>query len=229
MILKKNVERLIVLSGLIGIIAAVITIISDIILLGRPDTAFSFFKLGTESMAELAHWRITIGTFLGVFSLPFQIAGIVPLYFGLKPAGSKLAAAFFGSAAYAMIMGVAFHTSYAYIGSGWRALYDVGIDNKTGLNLMDKFASYWMIIIVSVFITLLFASVCCVMLILSGKTLYPKWMALLNPICVFIVMFPLLAFIPAPLGGYISPAYLNLSSLILFIFSLKLIKHYPTL
>lgn len=221
-------EKMILVSGLVGIAAAILTIISDIILLGRPNTAISFFRLGTECMAGLPHWRITIGTFLGVFALPLQIAGIVPLYFGLLPAGKKLAVVFLGSASYAMIMGVAFHTSYAYIGSGWKMLHETEIDNLNVQNLMLKFGSYWMTIIVSVFAMLLIASVCCVILLLSGKTLFPKWMALINPICVFAAMFPLIAFIPAPIGGYISPTYLNLSSLILFIFSLKFIRKKPT-
>ena len=103
-------------------------------------------------------------------------------------------------------------------------IHDAGIDNLKVQNLMSKFGAYWLIIIVSVFAMLFIASVCCVILLLSGKTLYPKWMALVNPICVFSAMFPLMAFIPAPLGGYISPAYLNLSSLILFVFSLKLLR-----
>ena len=75
---------------------------SDVILLGRPVSGYAFLKLGTESMAELAQWRIIVGTFTGVFALPFQIAGILPLYFGLKPAGTRMAAAATIIAVYAL-------------------------------------------------------------------------------------------------------------------------------
>lgn len=222
---KKPVnEKMILIAGLIGITAAILTIISDIILLGRPDAAFSFFVLGTESMADLAPWRITVGTFLGVFALPFQIAGIIPLYFGLKPAGNKMAGVVLGGAVYALFMGVAFHVSYAFMGSAWKMYHETGLGNTVISEMMARFETFWMIIIVSVFIVLLLVSVCCVLLVLTGKSLYPKWLALLNPLCVFVFMYPLVAFLPAPLGGYVSPTYLNLSSLILFILSLALAK-----
>lgn len=211
-------------AGIIGITAVIITIISDMILLGRPAAAFSFFDLMTESMAELAPWRITTGTFLGVFALPFQIAGIVPLYFGLKQAGNRLALVVLGSAAYGLIMGVAFHVSYAYMGSAWQLFYKADAGKDQIQKMLSQFEVYWMIIIVTVFAVLLIASVCYFILIMSGKSAYPKWMAFLNPICIFALVFVLVLPIPAPVGGYIAPVYLNFSTFVLFVLSIKLGK-----
>jgi hypothetical protein len=69
--------------GFIGILGILITIISDFFLIGKPNSAYEFLWLGTESMAEIAPWRITFGTILGVLALPFQALGIVPVYYGL--------------------------------------------------------------------------------------------------------------------------------------------------
>ena len=217
---RVSKENLILISGMIGIIAALLTAISDMILLGRPVSAYTFFEFGTESMAELAQWRIIAGTFIGVFALPFQIMGTVPLYYGLKSAGSVMAGVVFGTAAYALVMGVAFHVSYAYIGSGWSVNHDMGVGNSTVSEMMTRFDLYWKIIIIAVAAGLLVSSVCYVFLVLTGKTLYPKWMAVLNPVCIFLVLFPLIILIPAPVGGYIAPAYMNLAALMFFVLAL---------
>lgn len=221
---RLSKENLIIISGLIGIIAALLTAFSDVILLGRPVSAYAFFKLGTESMAELAQWRIIAGTFIGVFALPFQIMGAIPLYFGLKTAGRTMACVVFGTAAYAFIMGVAFHVAYAFIGSGWSMKHDISTSNEIVSKMMTRFDLYWRIIIVAIAAGLFVSSVCYVFLILTGKTVYPKWMAILNPVCIFLALFPLVILIPAPIGGYIAPAYMNLCALAFFI--LVLFKYF---
>lgn len=221
--MKKGFSKadLILISGLVGIIAALLTIASDMILLGRPVSAYAFLKLGTQSMAKLEPWRITTGTFLGVFSLPFQIAGVIPLYYGLKPAGKRAAGITLVAAVYGLVMGVAFHISYAFIGSGWNTYYNTGTDNAAVSVMMTRFDCYWRIIIGAMIAGLLLVSMYCVVLILSAKSLYPKWMAVLNPLCINLLLYPLVVFIPAPLGGYIGPAYFNISSLVFFILALK--------
>jgi len=60
-------------------------------------------------------------------------------------------------------------------------------------------------------------------LIKKGKTLYPKWMALFNPIFILIILFPALFILPYPIGGYIAPAYFNISTFIFFCISTKVL------
>ena len=103
--------------GLIGIVSVLVTIISDFILIGKPNSAYGFLLLGTESMWDIPMWRIAVGTFVGVFVLPFQVLGLVSIYYGLKPAGKMIQRSIVGISAHALIMGVAFHMAYALIGS----------------------------------------------------------------------------------------------------------------
>ena len=210
------------LLGLVGIIGVLLTIASDLVLLGRPDTGYSFFKLGTSSMTGIESWRITAGTFVGVFLLPFQIAGLISLYHGLRPSGRFLPMTVVLMDAHALIMGVAFHVSYAFIASGWK-MFAAGMGNKDAFGLISDFDFYWKLIIVIMFSELAASSVIFILLVLKGKTLYPKWMAILNPLCVTAFMLLAIPMIPSPVGGFVGPAVLNLSTLIFFVLSTALI------
>lgn len=211
--------NMVLIGGIAGIIGVLLTVVSDLILLGKPVSAYTFLKLGTESMAGLAQWRITTGTFLGVVVLPLQIAGLITVYYGLKPAGRFISLAVVIVTAHALIMGVAFHVSYAFIGSGWKLYYEIGSGNIIASEMIKKFDYYWKIIVFIILTELLFSSICYTFVILRRKTLYPKWMSLLNPLCVFLFMYPLIFALPAPVGGFIAPAYLNLSTMVFMTFS----------
>lgn len=199
------------LTGLIGILGAVLTFASDMILLGRPVSASEFLQWNTETMAFIEDWKITIGTFAGILFLPLQIIGLIPLYQGLKPAGRRMPHVVALFSAHALIMGVAFHTSYAFIADGWKLKHAVEAGNSMVSGLVEKFSFYWTILLVTMFVELMISSAVFVALILKGKTLYPKWMAVFNPICVFLILYPLILLLPVPVGGYIAPGYLNLS------------------
>jgi len=221
---KTRKVDIVKLLGFVGILAVSITIISDFILIGKPGSGDLFFKLGTESMAEIAQWRITVGAFLGVVALPFQVMGLLPIYYGLKPAGRVIPLIVVITNAHALLMGVAFHIAYAFIGSSWRLYYKSEPGNKITSEMVNRFDSYWKILIIIIFIEILFSSILYVMLILKGNTRYPKWMALLNQLCIAIVILPFIYILPAPIGGYIAPACLNISTMVFFIMHLKIWK-----
>lgn len=221
---KKLGEANIVLAlSLVGIFGAIITIISDLILLGKPSNGYLFFQLGTETMADLAPWRITWGTFLGVVALPFQTFGLVPLYVGLKPSGRVLPIIVVVMNAHALLMGVAFHMQYAFIGSGWRLHYNADPGNTITSEMVSKFDSYWKILIIIMLIEILLSSSIYVWILLKRNTLFPKWMAALNPLCIVFFILPIIIIIPAPAGGYIAPAILNLSTIVFIILSMTIV------
>lgn len=219
--MSKNSKEatMVLIFGLVGIIGALLTIVSDFILLGAPNSAYTYFKLGTESMSLLSQWRITIGTFLGVLSLPLQIAGLITVYFGLKPGGKIISFVIVLTMVHASIMSVAFHMSYAFIGSGWKLSYDMNTKNMVAFDMMNKFIYYWKLLLIIIAIELTLSSIFYVFLILKRNTLYPKWMAIFNPFCVIFYMHFIILQIPYPVGGFIAPAFLNLSALTFFILS----------
>jgi hypothetical protein len=211
--------KLVLVLSLLGIASVFITIISDFILIGKPNSAYDFLMLGTKSMWDISALRLTIGAFVGVVILPFQLLGLVPVYYALEPAGKILPIMTIIVNAHTLLMGVAFHISYAFIGSGWTHYYQENANLNTSL-LVNQFDLYWMILAVIMFVELLFCSIVYVIVVVKGKTLFPKWMAIFNPMGIIIMTFPLIFAIPYPVGGYVGPAYLNISTMIFFIITL---------
>lgn len=216
---KSKVATIILIMGLIGILGVLLTLVSDFILIGRPVSSFSFFKLGTESMAGFPQWRITIGTFLGILVIPMQLAGLGTMYHSLKLAGKIKALIVVLINAHTLILAVAFHVSYAFIASGWKLYFELGKGDIIALKMLKRFDYYWKIIIVIMAIELAFSSIVFAVIILRGNTLYPKWMALFNPIFVLFYTYLIILFMPHPVGGFVAPAFLNLATLIFFILS----------
>lgn len=216
--------KIVLRMGVIGIIAVILTTISDFILIGRPNSAIDFLKLGTESMAGLSQWRITAGTFLGVITIPFQIAGLATVYYGLKPAGKFKALTVVISTAHALMLAVGFHIAYAYIASGWKLYYETGASDLIVAEMMKMFDNYWLITLIIIGVEAAFSSLFYIITIIRYKTLYPKWMAFFNPLCILICVFVVTLILPYPIGGFIAPAFLNLSTLTFFTIQLSMIK-----
>lgn len=210
--------------GLIGIAAVIITIISDFILIGRPNSAIDFLKLGTESMAGLSQWRITVGTFLGVIAIPFQISGLATVYYALKPSGKFRTLAVVISTAHALMLAVGFHIAYAYIASGWRLYYETGTSYLIVRDMMNMFDNYWLITLIIIGVEAAFSSLLYVIIIIKYETVYPKWMAFLNPVCILICVFVVMLVLPYPIGGFVAPAFLNISTLTFFTCQLFVLK-----
>ena len=235
--MKANYVKIL---GTIGILAVFFTINSDVILLGRPDSAYSFFAKPTECMAEIAPWRITAGVFIGVFMLPFQLAGLAPLYYGLKPLGRRTQLLAVIPSGHALTMGIAFHMSYAFMASGWKLYHAAVPGNQTAAALgndllkeapwndsaalmMKSFDFYWKLLIVIMLAELIFCSCFFAITVLRGKTLFPKWMAAFNPLLIIGAMFVIIFLIPSPVGGFIAPTILNTSNFVFFILSTVII------
>jgi hypothetical protein len=220
---NRNNTKIVLISGMVGIFGVVFTMISDLILLGRPESGYSFFLLPTECMAWIPGWRIALGTFLGVFMLPFQIAGLVPLYIGLKPSGKAIPAIAGLVGSHGLIMGVAFHTTYAFLAGGWKLLHSAGTEASGPSALMSDFQFYWKLIIVIMVSELILLSAIYIVTVLKGHSLFPKWMAAFNPAVIMAAVILVLLVLPAPIGGYAAPTMLNLSTLTFFILSVCVI------
>lgn len=209
-------SKLILKLGLIGIASVLITIISDFILIGKPSSTYDFLIAGTESMWDISTARITVGAFVGVVVLPFQLFGLVPVYYSLKSSGKALSAITIIAYVHALLMGVAFHISYAYIGSGWKLNHRPDATQIT-TELMKQYHRYWTILMVIITAEILLCSVIYSVVVAKGKTLYPRWMAIFSPASVAAFTLPLVVLLPYPIGGYIAPAYLNITTMIFYI------------
>lgn len=217
----KNICRL---SLKISILAVILTIVSDFILLGRPDSSYSFFKLGTESMALIPAWRITIGTFLGIIVIPLQGSGLVAVYYSLRNGGKIKALIAVLTIFHASSMAVAFHMSYAYIASGWQLYYQAGKSNFLIKQLLDRFNYFWTLLLIIIAAEITLGSALYLWMVIKRNTLYPKWMAVFNPAFTLVYTYFIILLMPYPIGGYLAPAFLNISTLVFMTISLFVIK-----
>ncbi len=204
---KKNT---IVAAGLVGLLAATLVGIGEFLLhfddLARYGEGFEFFKGVSVEQA-------TTGHFIGVLGAPLYIVGCWHLYQMLRPANRAAALIAYLAMAYGFIVGV------VWIGSRATAsliVNTVGADPAgTELALYD--VRYETLLTVIRIAALVF-SVIFIWLILTGKTRYPRWCALLNPIVLILLSF--LVYVIAPsVGKYMMPIALNIAFFILFLFS----------
>lgn len=209
-------SKFILKLGLVGIASVLITIISDFILIGKPSAAYDFLFNGTESMWDISTLRITVGAYVGIVALPFQLLGLIPVYYMLKSSGKALSIITIIPYAHALLMGVAFHISYAFIGSGWKLHHRPDATQIT-TELMQQYDLYWTILMVIMTAEILLCSVIFTVVVAKGKTLYPRWMAIFSPVSVVAITLPIVFLIPYPIGGYIAPACLNISTLVFFV------------
>jgi len=217
---KSNLSKQLLFYAVVGIIAVVLTIVSDVIMLGKTTNGYSYIKLSTETMVDISQGRVTFGTFLGVFILPFQLIGLIPIYYGLKPAGRSKAILMMLPIVHAAVIAVAFHVSYAFMASGWKLAYKLDPGNIMVKDMFSKFNLYWTITLVIMAIDVTFSSIVYIKLILTKKTLFSTWMAFFSPFIIILFMFLIIILIPAPIGGFIAPTFLNLSTLIFFTLSI---------
>ena len=201
----------VVAAGFVGLLAAILVGIGEFLLhfdeLARYGEGFEFFKGVPVEQA-------TIGHFVGVLGAPLYVVGCWHLYNMLRPANRTAASIAFWTMAYGFIIGV------VWIGSRATAsliVNTIGADPAgTELALYDlRYETLLSVIRVAALVF----SVIFIWLTLSGKTHYPKWCAVLNPIVLILMSFLVYAIAP-DIGKYMMPIALNIAFFILFLFSI---------
>jgi len=201
----------IVITGYIGLLAAVLVGTGEFMLhfdpLARYDGGYDFFEAVSES-------RATLGHFIGVLGAPLYLFGVWHVAKMLQPA-SKLwsSIAFF-------VMSYGFMVGAIWIGSraSAAALVAIGQDPGTA-GLLALYDLRYETLLTVIRITALVFSLIYISLILSGRTAYPRWMAVFNPIVLIIANFIVFMLLPE-LGKYLMPIALNVSFFIIFALSL---------
>jgi len=201
-------KEILLRSGQAGLAAAILVGIGEFLLhydaQARYTDGFSFFE-GVPS------GRATIGHFFGVFGAPLYVVGAYHIYLMLRPA-NELAARIAGFImAYGCIIGA------VWIGSRSTAVELVAAGSiKEQIELYEfRYENLLQIVRVAILVlSLVFIWLC-----LTGRSLYPRAMALLNPIFLIIVSFVIFFTVPA-LGQYLMPIALNVAFFAIFSVSL---------
>jgi hypothetical protein len=171
--------------------------------LARYGQGFDFFKGVPESQA-------TTGHFFGVLGGPLYVVGSWHLYLMLRSANRFWALLAFLFMAYGFMIGA------VWIGSRANAAFLVNAMSGDALAAaLGLYELRYESLLTLVRIAVLIFSGIFVWLILSGRSAYPRWMAILNPILLIIASFVVYLLAPG-VGKYLMPIALNVAFFIVF-------------
>ncbi len=210
---KTHDYKTILITGLIGLLAAILTGTGEFFLHFDPLARFS--ESSYEFMLATSDSQQTTGHFLGALSAPLYIIGMWHIYLMLKPANQKVAFAGFLLSSYGFAVGALWLSSRASIGA-LTHLQATGIDVGP---LVELYQLRYETLLSVVRITTLAISVIYIWLVLTGRSHYQKWQVILNPITLLISNFIVYAIAPE-IGKYIMPIALNTGFGAFFIMSL---------
>lgn len=207
-------KSVVVLTGIIGLIAATLTGAGEFILhydaLARFSENQFFLGIGTV--------RTNWGHFIAVLAAPLYLVGCWHIYLMLRPANSRWSLVAFFVMAYGFLVGI------VWIGS--RASISALVNTPTSPEIEQLMALYdlrYETLLQVIRFAVLILSGIFIWLTLTGRSHYPKWMALLNPILLIIASFVVYAIAPA-LGKYLMPIALNVAFMIFFIASVSIAR-----
>ena len=225
-------EQKLIVAGVIGVLGALTGAWSDHFLMSAavPVDMIDSWAFFQELMRRVAPNNMRIGHYLGLGSIPLSMFGFWQIYRGFLPAGSRCALPLLWASIAICVLGVGYHVQLAYIGHGLQ-LEDRLHDTPHVLKMVTEMNQHFAALIVPlqhlIVGLLLFVSVWMFGFISTGKTAYPRWAALLSPLCVCSVLYGLSMAIDGPVGVFLAIAGLNLTSAIVFSISTLIIWKNP--
>lgn len=179
------------ITGIIAFTGALLYAIGDTLLLASKvnldeyPNLKPFAKLlsDAEKMVLLPHTRMIWGALLGVFGTPLVMVGYWQIYESTREADAWLALAILGLFGSASVIGAFVHGTFYYLGEYVQALNQV--DEKSQTVIADMIERHKKVLIITyapVMLFIVIASILFSFLVYSGRTAFPTWMALINPV-----------------------------------------------
>ncbi len=203
-------SKFITFAGVAGCLGAILVGMGEFSMQFAPNSDITDIK-DYLYFNEVSAARLSFGHFIAVLAAPLYILGYWHLSKKLEPAGPKQAKAFFLIGAYAFAVGTAWIGQRFFLGTTVHEIA-AGADLKEQLTI---FAEHNEPFVNVLRLAMLIVSILWVKLILTGKTYFPKWMALFSPILLLAVMFGLY-FAKTSIGHYVFPVAMNATHLIIF-------------
>ena len=199
-------------TALAGILAAVLVGIGEYLL--HFDELARFTSGGYDFMTGISANRSTIGHFFGVLGATLYPIGCYHIYLMLRPANSRWAFIAFLVGTFGFMVGVVWIGSRASVS----ALVQLpeSADVAQLIQLYDL--RYETLLQIIRFTTLILSGII-IWLAITGRSHYPRWMAVFNPILLIIANFILFSLVPE-IGKHTMPIALNVAFFIFFSFSL---------
>ena len=206
-------QNKLVMTGIAGLLAAIFVGVGEYLL--HYDAQARFAEGGYDFMQGISNSRSTAGHFLGVFGATLYPVGCYHIYQMLRPANQRWAFAVFLIGTFGFIVGVVWIGSRASVSALMQLPTSAEI---TGL--IELYDLRYETLLQVIRLTTLTISVIIIWLCLTGRSFYPKWMALFNPILLIIANFILFVVAPS-IGKHSMPIALNVAFFIFFALSIR--------
>ncbi len=204
-------RSIIVLSGFVGLLAAVFTGIGEFML---HFDALARFEVEYAFLGGISDQRSSVGHFVAMLGAPMYLIGCWHIRLMLKPASDRWSLVAFFIMAYGFAIGIVWIGSRASIS----ALVNMPVTPDVQ-HLIDLYDFRYETLLQVTRIAVLALSIIFVALVARGRSHYPRWMAALNPILMIVASFVVYAIAPS-LGKYLMPIALNVAFFILFLASI---------
>jgi hypothetical protein len=170
-----------------------------------------------ERMVVLTPKRMIWGALLGVFATPLVLLGFWQVYQGLGAKTDWVVLTTVGLFGIASVIGAFVHGTFYYMGEYIHALNKVEETSQSVITAMIErhkkvlIVSYAPVIIFIVIASLLFS-----ILVVSGKTLFPVWVAAINPVTMTIAWLVIKRALPQFVRDWTEGAGFNIAFLAFF-------------
>jgi len=217
--------ELLKLSGLLALTGAFLYAIGDVLLLASKVKLDDYPKLkpfakllsDAEKMVVLPPNRLIWGALIGVFATPLMLQGFWQVYQGLSGANASLVLATVGLFGTASIIGAFVHGTFYYMGEYVHALNKVDDGSQAVIaGMIERHRKVLIATYAPILLFILIASILFSVLVASGKTAFPVWMAAVNPVTMTIAWLVVKRVLPQFIRDWTEGAGFNIAYLAFF-------------
>jgi len=213
------------ITGLLAILGALVYAIGDVLLLAGKVSLADYPKLkpfakllsDAEKMVVLSPARLMWGALIGVFATPLILLGYWQVYQGLSGGTDWVVLTTIGLFGIASVIGAFVHGTFYYMGEYVQALNQVEESSQPVLaEMVERHKKVLVITYLPLLLFIIIASIMFSILVASGKTLFPVWMAGVNPVTMTIAWLVIKRILPQFVRDWTEGAGFNIAFLIFF-------------
>ena len=208
-------ERLNRLTGLAGVGGALLFFCGDMLFYGHFGPGAKFHEGMIEVLHSESSTRLFIGGLVGPIAACFCLIGCWHVLENIMSRNPRIGCIAFLALAATMVIGSAVHA--LWVPRGLAIKYSDTI-TTVAPELVNNLKNYWSFAYQIAEVPAYAAAILLLILVLLGRTRYPRWTALAN-FGVLSLLAPLAEQIPSPIGAVLLGGFTNLSIALFFLVS----------
>jgi hypothetical protein len=203
------------LAGVCGLAGALLFFAGDMLFYGHLGSGANFADGMIGTVVRASPQRLFAGGLVGPFAACLCIVGFYHVYLNIRPASVLVGRLILILFIVLMVFGSAVHTLWTAKGLALKYCY---AQSGPCAQVLEAEKRYWSLAYNMGAIPGYIGAVLLFGVVLLGKTRYPRWTVIANP-AALMLLSPLAARVPAPVGAILSGGFTNLSISTFFLVS----------